>query len=129
MSKIRFYEYKACSTCQKALKFLDREGVEYERIAIVDQPPTVAELRRMLGFLRASGGELKSLFNTSGVLYRELGVAASLKAGMAEKEALELLSKNGKLVKRPFLLGPDFGLVGFREEEWASKLESSLTSR
>lgn len=121
MSKLRFYEYKACSTCQKASKFLDREGVEYQRLPIVDQPPTLAELQRMLGFVRESGGDFKSLFNTSGVMYRELGIAAQLKAGMTEKEALELLAKNGKLIKRPFLLGPDFGLVGFREEAWKSR--------
>jgi arsenate reductase len=112
------YEYKNCSTCQKALKFLDKKGVAYDRRPIVDQPPTTAELKKMLGYLKESGGTFKNLFNTSGQMYRELGISEKLKAGMTESEALSLLAKNGKLVKRPFVLTAQGGTVGFKEDVW-----------
>lgn len=109
----RVYEYENCSTCRKALKFLDARGVAYERVPIVDQPPTRKELEAML----ERGVELKRLFNTSGLLYRELKVGEKLKT-MTRDQALALLAKHGKLVKRPFVLLPDRGLVGFDEAAW-----------
>jgi arsenate reductase len=117
---MKIYEYGNCSTCRKALKFLDRRGVKYERSPIVEQPPTKAELKKMLAYLKAEGGSMKQLFNTSGQAYRELGIANKIKSGMTEEEAIELLSKNGKLIKRPFLLGDGVGLIGFKEEQWKS---------
>lgn len=115
---IKVYEYSNCSTCKQALKYLDAIGAKYERIAIVETPPTPAELKKMLGFIVAAGGSLKNLFNTSGVQYRELDMAAKLNAGIKESDALTLLSKNGKLIKRPFLLTDEGGTVGFRKENW-----------
>lgn len=115
---MKVYEYKNCSTCQKAIKFLEKNGAKFERIPIVDQPPTLAELRKMLAFLKADGLGLKQLFNTSGEQYRALKISDKLAAGMTESEALELLSKNGKLIKRPFLLAASTGLVGFKEDAW-----------
>jgi arsenate reductase len=116
--KLKIYEYKKCSTCQNALKFLDKKGVKYETVQIVDQPPSVSELKKMLSFLKEKGGTLKNLFNTSGIQYRELGIAQKFLDGMTETEALKLLSTNGKLVKRPFVLGDTDGVVGFKEPEW-----------
>ena len=75
----------------------------------------------MIEHLEADGGTFKNLFNTSGQLYRELDVSSKLKAGMTAPEAIDLLSKNGKLVKRPFVLGPNFGLVGFKEDAWKKR--------
>jgi Spx/MgsR family transcriptional regulator len=115
---MKIYEYKNCSTCKKALLFLDKKGVVYTRIPIVDEPPGAAEIKKMLGYLKRDGGSIKNLFNTSGEQYRVLGIAARLKAGMSEAEAIDLLAKNGKLIKRPFVLGPSFGMVGFKEDEW-----------
>ena len=71
---MKVYEYKNCSTCKTALKFLDGKGVKYERLPIVEQPPTMTELKRMLEILKAGGGSFKNLFNTSGQQYRELGI-------------------------------------------------------
>lgn len=116
---VRVYEYEKCSTCRQALKFLDARKVAYARVPIVDQPPSVAELKAMLAYT----GDLKRLFNTSGVVYRELGVGEKLKT-MTEAEALALLSKNGRLVKRPFVLLKDRGLLGFKEEEWKAAFRS-----
>lgn len=115
---LKVYEYKNCSTCQKALKFLDQKKIKYEALPIVDQPPTTVELKKMLAYLKADGGTFKNLFNTSGVLYREMKIADQLKAGMTESEAISLLAKNGKLIKRPFALAKDAGTVGFKEEVW-----------
>jgi arsenate reductase (glutaredoxin) len=119
---VKVYEYKSCSTCQKALKYLDKKGVKYERLPIVDQPPTKAELEKMLGHLEAQGGSFKNLFNTSGQQYRELGIADRIKAGMTSGEAIALLAKNGKLIKRPFLLTSNAGAVGFKEDVWSGIL-------
>ncbi len=112
-SKIKVYQYDGCSTCKKALKFLDGKKVSYEKLPIVEKPPTEPELRRMLGHV----GDVRKLFNTSGQMYRELGISEKI-GTMKEAEALKLLAKHGKLVKRPFVLGPGFGLVGFKEPEW-----------
>ncbi len=110
---VRVYEYEKCSTCRQALKFLDARKAAYQRVPIVEQPPTLAELKTMLAFV----GDLRRLFNTSGVVYREMGLVDKLKT-MSQGEALALLAKHGKLVKRPFVLLQDRGLLGFKEDEW-----------
>ncbi len=115
---ILVYEYQKCSTCQKALKYLDGKKVSYKRLPIVDTPPSETELRKMLGFLKTRGESFKKLFNTSGEKYRELKIGDKIKAGMNEDEALKLLAGNGRLIKRPFLLTDNDGVVGFKEEEW-----------
>ncbi len=114
MTHWKVYEYAQCSTCKNALSYLDRKKLKYSKVPIVEQPPTEAELKKMLVYL---GGNLKKLFNTSGIQYRELGMSEKLKT-ISEAEAIRLLSKNGKLVKRPFLLGELTGTVGFNEAEW-----------
>lgn len=115
---MKIYEYNGCSTCKKALKFLKDHKANFEQISIVDTPPSKSELKKMLSFIRARGDDFKKLFNTSGVLYREMKISDRLKAGMTESEALDLLAANGKLIKRPFLLTDDAGAVGFNEDEW-----------
>ncbi len=120
MSHWIVYEYSKCSTCKKALAFLDKKKIKYTKIQITEQPPTATELKAMLGYL---GGHLKKLFNTSGIQYRELGMSEQLKS-LSEAQAIQLLSKNGKLVKRPFLIGNHGGTVGFDETNWAQILNS-----
>ena len=114
MTTLRIYSYEKCDTCRKALKFLAARGVHAENISIRERPPSKAELKRMLGLM---GGELRRLFNTSGRDYKSLNLKDRLPA-MSEAEALDLLSKNGNLVKRPFALSAHGGTVGFKEEEW-----------
>ena|SRR5882672_351189 len=111
---IRIYTYEKCDTCRKALKFLAALGAGPEVVPIREQPPAKAELKRMLAYV---GGDLRKLFNTSGRDYKALGMKDRL-AGMSEAGALDLLSKNGNLVKRPFLLTEKGGTVGFKEDEW-----------
>ena len=114
MKKLKVYEYANCSTCKNALKFLAKKKIPYEAVPIVDQPPTVAELKKMLALY---DGKIGKLFNTSGLQYREMKLGEKLPK-MSEGEALALLAKNGKLVKRPFALAGDKGRVGFKEDEW-----------
>jgi arsenate reductase (glutaredoxin) len=114
VKKLRIYEYSKCSTCRKALKFLDNNKVPYEKVPIVETPPTKAELKKMLTL---QGGNLKKLFNTSGEVYRAMKIGEKL-SSLSESEAIELLASNGKLIKRPFALAEDKGLVGFNEDEW-----------
>ncbi len=117
MAKITVYHYPACSTCVKALAWLTAHDVAHERVHIVDSPPSVAVLRRAL---KRSGLPLAKLFNVSGVSYRE-GDFKSRLPGMSEAEALAALAADGKLIKRPLLLGEDFALVGFREADYAAR--------
>nr|WP_201754529.1 arsenate reductase family protein [Pseudoflavonifractor sp. 60] len=113
-----FLWYPKCSTCQRAKKFLDSRGVSCQVRHIKEENPSANELR---SWWKASGLPLKKFFNTSGMLYRELGLKDKL-AAMNEEEQLELLASDGMLVKRPLLVGEDFVLAGFRQVEWEDKL-------
>ena len=119
MSRILFVEYPKCSTCKKAKKWLEEHGVEFESRHIKEQNPTAEELA---AWHATSGLPVRRFFNTSGILYRELGVKARLDAGMTDEECYELLATDGMLVKRPVVVGDGFVLVGFREKEWAERL-------
>lgn len=112
------YAYAKCSTCRDATKWLRAHGIEFSERPIYEQPPTPAELRRML---KLQGGNLRRLFNTSGIQYRERGLAAKLPT-LTEADALALLGSDGRLVKRPFVLGANVGLLGFDAEEWTAAL-------
>ena len=117
---LRIYTYEKCGTCRNALKFLAARGMQTEVIPIRERPPSKVELKTMLGYL---GGDLRRLFNTSGQDYKALNMKDKLTA-MSEAEAIDLLSKNGNLVKRPFLLTKNAGAVGFKEEEWLAVIRS-----
>ena len=110
-----FVCYPKCSTCQKARKWLDAQGISYEERHIVEQNPTAEELK---SWQSRSGLPLRRFFNTSGMKYRELGLKDKLPA-MSESDQLALLSSDGMLVKRPLLVTEDKVLVGFREVQWA----------
>ena len=112
--KLKVYAYKNCGTCRKALKFLDTNQVPYSTVSIREQPPTQTELRAML---KIYGGDIRKLFNTSGQDYKKQKLKEKLSKLTAE-EASDLLSCNGNLVKRPFVLFGNDGLVGFNEEDW-----------
>ncbi|GAA0326955.1 arsenate reductase family protein [Bacillus carboniphilus] len=111
---ITFYGYPNCGTCRKAAKWLDENNVEYNYIHIVDQPPTKDELEKIY---KNSGLDLKKFFNTSGQVYRELGVKDKLK-DMSESEQLELLASNGKLIKQPIATDGNHVTVGYKEEQY-----------
>lgn len=115
---ILFVQYPKCSTCQKAKKWLDGRKVAYTDRHIKEENPTVEELRE---WHKKSGLPLKRFFNTSGMLYREMGLKDKL-ADMSEEEQYELLASDGMLVKRPIVVGEDFVLTGFREKEWEEVL-------
>lgn len=115
---VLFVCYPACSTCRKAEKWLEQNGISYTFRDIKTDNPSAEELRE---WHRRSGLPLRRLFNTSGLQYRELGLKNKLPA-MSEEEQMALLATDGMLVKRPLLVGDDFVLVGFRETEWAERL-------
>lgn len=116
--KCKVYLYEKCDTCRRAVKFLQAHGIEFEAVPIREHPPTKAELRRMLGHLQ---GNLRRLFNTSGQDYRAMKLGERLPE-LSEAEAIDLLASNGNLVKRPFLLTGNGGMVGFDEAEWIKLL-------
>ena len=115
---MRVFAYAKCDTCRKALKFLAERKIAHEVVPIREQPPTVIELHSML---RHVGGDMRRLFNTSGGDYKELNMKERLPK-LSTEEALALLASNGNLVKRPFLLAGQSGLVGFKELEWEKLL-------
>jgi len=111
---LKVYVYDKCSTCRKAIHFLDEADLAYERIPIREQPPTVAELKKMAGYLE--GGSAK-LFNTAGRDYREQAIKDQL-PGLSDAQRFTLLHSNGNLVKRPFAIGDGVGTVGFHGDRW-----------
>jgi arsenate reductase len=111
---LRVYSYDRCSTCRDALKFLRERDVAHEEVPIRETPPSLVELRTMLAHV---GGEVRRLFNSSGQEYRALDLKQKLPS-LTLDQALQLLSTNGRLVKRPFALGPSAGAVGFKAQEW-----------
>jgi arsenate reductase len=117
---LRVWAYSGCDTCRKALKLLAERGVKHEVIPIREQPPTVADLRRMLAYL---GGDLLRLFNTSGQDYRGMKMSERLPK-LSVDEALALLAAHGNLVKRPFALTAKEGAVGFKPAEWERLLRN-----
>lgn len=115
---VLFLEYPKCTTCKKAKKWLNENGIAYENRHIVEQNPDVEELKE---WHQKSGLPLKRFFNTSGMIYRQEGLKDKLPS-MSEEEQYELLATNGMLVKRPLIIGEDFVLVGFKEAQWSESL-------
>ena len=112
------YQYPNCGPCKKALSFLDEAAVDFNAKDIVANPPSKVLLEKAL---KLSGLPLKNLFNTSGKSYREGGFKDKLPT-MSDDQALTALAADGKLIKRPLVLGDGFALVGFREDEWREAL-------
>ncbi|QOY60398.1 arsenate reductase family protein [Thermophilibacter immobilis] len=119
MADVLFVEYPKCSTCRRAKAWLDARGIAYENRDIVKESPTASELS---AWQARSGLPVRRFFNASGRLYRERNLKARLDAGVSDEEAFSLLSEDGMLVKRPIVVGSDFVLVGFREDEWERAL-------
>lgn len=113
-----FIEYPKCSTCQKAKRWLDSHQMEYTDRHIKEENPSYEELKR---WHAQSGLPLKRFFNTSGLVYKSLGLKDKLPT-MSTEEQLRLLASDGMLVKRPLLIGDGVVLTGFREAEWERAL-------
>lgn len=118
MGKITVLCYAKCSTCQKALKWLDEQGIAYEQRPIKEENPTAEELK---DWYQRSGMPLKRFFNTSGNLYKELQLKDKL-SDMSEEEQLALLTTDGMLVKRPLLVTDTYVCPGFKEAEWKANI-------
>ena len=112
--------YPKCTTCQKAKKWLESQGIAYTERNIAEENPTYAELKK---WYKKSGLPLKRFFNTSGLLYKSMQLKDKLPE-MSEEEQLKLLATDGMLVKRPLVVDGDTVLTGFREAEWVEKMHS-----
>lgn len=110
--------YRKCSTCVKALKWLEEKKVSFQERSIVEENPSYEELK---SWYELSGLPLKRFFNTSGNLYKQMNLKDKLE-DMTQEEQLRLLASDGMLVKRPLVVEKDFVLVGFKESEWSAKL-------
>ena len=115
---MKVYCYSKCTTCKKALKWLDENKIKYELIDIKEDHPD----EKTLKILHKKGGlPLRRFFNTSGLIYREMELSKKL-PNMSEDEMFKLLASDGMIVKRPLLVADDKVLVGFKEEEWKTLL-------
>ena len=115
---VLFVEFPKCSTCQKAKKWLDAQGITYEDRHIKEQNPTAEELK---AWHEKSGLDIKKFFNTSGMLYKEMQLKDKL-PGMTLEEKYALLASDGMLVKRPLLVTDETVLTGFKEADWEKAL-------
>lgn len=113
-----FVNYPKCSTCKKAKAFLDNHAIDYEDRNIKEENPTEDELRI---WIEKSGLDIKRFFNTSGLLYRSMGLKDKLDS-MDDAQKIKLLATDGMLVKRPILVTDSTVLVGFKEKEWENVL-------
>lgn len=118
MSKFLFVEYPRCSTCQRAKKFLEEKGVDFEARHIVENPLRIEELR---AWITRSGLPVRKFFNTSGLRYKALALKDKLPA-MCEDEQIALLASDGMLIKRPLLISNASVCVGFKESAWETSL-------
>ncbi len=116
MNKV--YCYSRCTTCKKALKWLDDNKIEYTLADIKEDHPDEKTLRQLH---KKSGLPLKKFFNTSGQLYRDMELSKKLPQ-MSEDEMFKLLASDGMMVKRPLLITEDTVLTGFKEEDWRKAL-------
>lgn len=114
-----FLEYPKCTTCKRAKKWLEENGAVFTDRHIVEENPTKDEIKK---WVEKSGMPVKKFFNTSGMKYRELGLKDKI-PNMSEDEIYEVLASDGMLVKRPLVVGEDFVLAGFKENEWAEKIK------
>ena len=116
---IKVYCYSRCTTCKKALKWLDDNGIKYQLIDIKEEHPDEKALRQ---FHKKSGLSLRKFFNTSGQLYRQMELTKKLPE-MSDDEKFKLLASDGMLVKRPLVITDDAVLLGFKEAEWTEVLK------
>ncbi|MCB0352115.1 MAG: Spx/MgsR family RNA polymerase-binding regulatory protein [Bdellovibrionales bacterium] len=117
---LKFYHYSGCSTCRRASAFLKKRGIPFKELDIIECPPSKTELKAML---KANNGEIRRLFNTSGEQYRALNMKERLPE-LSQVEAIELLSHNGKLIRRPFAIDRSLSLLGFKESDWKKAFSS-----
>lgn len=114
-----FLQYPKCSTCRNAKKWLDEQHIEYNDRHIIDENPSAEELKT---WIKQSGLPIKSFFNTSGEVYKSMQLKDKL-SSLSEEEQIELLATNGKLVKRPLLIGNNKVLVGFKVDAWIESVK------
>lgn len=117
--KYLFINYPKCSTCQRAKAWLIDHHIDFEDRHIVEQTPTASELTT---WIAQSEKPVKSFFNTSGLVYKSLGLKEKLEK-LSFTEQIHLLSENGMLIKRPLVIGTEVILVGFKESEWEKTLK------
>lgn len=115
---IKVYGYSKCTTLKKSLKFLKEEGIEFDHIDNVENKLSVDEIKALH---QTSGLPLKRFFNTSGMLYREMGLKDKL-VDMSEEEQYQLLASDGMLVKRPILVTDKGVFPSFKAEKWLELL-------
>jgi arsenate reductase len=111
---LKFYQYPKCSTCRNAQKWLEKSGQKLDSVDITLTPPSKTDLKR---YLALSGKKITDLLNKSGEQYRLLNMKEKIK-NLTEDQILEMLSKNGRLIKRPLTIGPTKATIGFKEDEF-----------
>lgn len=120
---IKLIYYPKCSTCKKAVSWLQDHHVDFLTQDIKENPPSKEELKH---YLTLTDKSINKFFNTSGLKYKELNLKEKITT-LSEEEKITLLSQDGMLIKRPLLVGDDFILIGFKQEEYEEYLKKEGT--
>ena len=118
MADLKVYTYRKCSTCRKALDWLDEQAINYRELPVRESPPTRKDLKLAL----QTTGNIRKILNTSSQDYRDLGLKDKL-GTLSESEVFGLLQENGNLVKRPFVVADGQAFAGFKADEWSARLQ------
>jgi len=116
LGKIIFYSYSICSTCRKAAKWLDDQGLEYQLIDIVKEPPLSKYINQAFD---QYPHDKKRIFNTRGKAFKSINIDIF---GLSREKIIQLLLSDGKLLKRPFLIFGEKIILGFNEAEYSNNL-------
>lgn len=115
---MEFIEYSKCSTCKKAKKFLLENKISFDDREIKEKNPSYDEIDN---WIKIYNIDINKLFNTSGLVYKELNLKDKIR-NLSDEEKIKLLASNGMLVKRPLLINKEYMLIGFKEKEWKEYL-------
>jgi arsenate reductase (glutaredoxin) len=108
---LRLYGLKKCSTCQKAITWLDAHKIAHSVSDVKEAPVTVEQVA---AWSRALGGWEK-MINRAGYTWR--GLAASEIANLTEAKAVALAVRNPSLIRRPLIeYGDGRVTVGFSKK-------------
>lgn len=94
-----------CGKSRDALKLLEAEGIAPEIVRYLDDTPSEAEIRRVLGML---GIGARDLMRTKETLYKALG----LKTVTDEDALIRAMAEHPKLIERPVVIKEGKAVIG-----------------
>lgn len=112
---VTLYGIPNCDTVKKARGWLAEHAIEY---GFHDYKKAGIDAAHLARWAEVVGWE--RLLNRAGTTFRKLDEAD--KSGIDEAKAIDLMTAQPSLIKRPVVEHPGGLLVGFKAEEWARAL-------